>query len=548
MRHAALIAGGAALAALLVAAIGAPPRFVSEASAQAAPSQATCTSSPFDGSQWGQTDYYARSDQTGDGAQSEATGGGQYEAWKRLVDPETTPVPLVYGSGNTGDQGKVGTMASSIGRYSALYREASGALCIWTCTAAQIGPGIFLTNQHCAHPPKAVGPLIKAEVRMGYLNRLAAVDTAADAEETPFLHFEKTPETVENRPDPLKRAGIAFELPTTPVAEDPTLDFAVFRLRPAASNLYMTDYGLLGADWLPRPLKLARGRPLPFQSIAVVGHPLATPLHAAVCAISVFRAGADAMSGALGRDPPLRYPCRVFPGNSGSPIIEMGDGAMVGIHRDSAGSADATDAVASYDGTKGLGSFIGSVLRRLPEDLQRDIASDPTGGMCRNGGGADPARVREARNLLSENRADLNELLPAGASDGAKLAAVEFSAGATQLSDAGKAQVSQFIDALSAAERERVIVLVNVIDNPHFCSSLESDSSYLPDALEQARTRHEWFRTYLRRELRVKSMDELAVANLTDDVRFNAASAGHATKRNNSAFLVVAPEVQVGGQ
>jgi hypothetical protein len=201
-----------------------------------------------------------------------------------VVDRVIVPASPSYPAGIVGDDYRTWVTADSDkvreqGKAVARLYIVDDSNVAWTCTGFLISPGLLITNAHCFHS----GTSLKS----------AVVEFDFDSyQQTPISRY-------------LMRQVIM----------DTNLDLAAFEL----------DEILCDRN----PLALATFRPEIRTSLALIGHPDGEPKQVSKTGCRVTRVD---LPGASAARTDFEHRCASRPGSSGSPVIDLDTGLVVGLH------------------------------------------------------------------------------------------------------------------------------------------------------------------------------------------------------------------------
>ena len=172
-------------------------------------------------------------------------------------------------------------LGRSVGMLDLLVSLPDGTKRNTTCTATLIGPDLLLTNYHCVPGLPGYFTAIKAQVRLGFLER---------------INF----------------SGDTFDVSVKPVEANSDLDASILRVTESIPT----------HKYPPISLKIEDARDR--QSLFLLHHPLSTPLQ-------VTRYKCKASKPAV-KNNILIHRCDTLGGSSGALVLSSNTGAAVGLH------------------------------------------------------------------------------------------------------------------------------------------------------------------------------------------------------------------------
>jgi len=217
-------------------------------------------------------------------------------------------------------------LARSVGRLD-LKVEEDGQQFLSTCTATIVEGGLVLTNYHCI--PGFSGNVLEASLLLDYYG----------------------PDSQTTR----------IPVETTPVEQDPTLDYALARLAgPVPEGL--------------QPPSFTPDRPRPLERLLVIHHPAGQPKM-----MTQFRCYA---AQSQDEGPKLRHRCDTLPGSSGAPIFNT-ERQVIGIHH--SGGLNENDPNSFNQGSNSSdillkSAFLHAPAAGAPQDDATPVATAPSNG------------------------------------------------------------------------------------------------------------------------------------------------------------------------
>lgn len=207
-------------------------------------------------------------------------------------------------------------LGRSVGMLDLLVKTRSGRRGNATCTATLIAPDRILTNYHCVPGFPESARTVRAQLRLGYLDRLGA-------------------------------NGDVYTVDVDPIEANRKLDYAILKVKGVPTDRYP-------------PIPVRTEKPRDRQSLYLLHHPNAEPLR-----LSRFRC--QAANPAIAEDGHLVHLCDTIAGSSGALLLSSNGDAIVGLHH---------SGVADSQGRHNLATPIEQVLA-TSEELRRAAQRAP---------------------------------------------------------------------------------------------------------------------------------------------------------------------------